>query len=194
MYVTTLTMSPPTTADASRELSSEEGLVTAARDGDSRAFAALVRAHQRRVFHLAGRFYRRREDVEEVAQDTFLQAWNKLASFRGDAPFEAWITRICLNLCYQRMRRRHGREESLDDFDLAAPGDLGRRVEARVETARLLARLDPRDRFLLQLLHGEEWSVEEAARRLGWSKANVKVRAHRARKRLRRILEEEDSR
>ena len=61
---------------------------------------------------------------------------------------------------------------------------------ARLEVERLLARLAPADRFLLTLLEGEGWSVAEIAEKLGWTAVNVKVRAHRARKRLRKILEE----
>ena len=63
-------------------------------------------------------------------------------------------------------------------------------LNARIEVERLLARLPAADRFLPILLEGEGWSVAEIAERLGWSRVNVKVRAHRARRRLQRILEE----
>ena len=62
--------------------------------------------------------------------------------------------------------------------------------DARLEVERLLRPLKPEDRFILLLLDGEGWSVADIAQRLGWTRANVKVRAHRARKRLRRALEE----
>lgn len=164
----------------------EAALVAAARAGDRDAFGQLVRLHQRRVFRLAGRFFRHPEDVEEVAQETFLAAWRKLHTYRREAPFEHWITRLCLNTCYGRLRRERP-VETLPE-ELAGPEETG--LEARLEAARLLARLPAADRLLLLLLHGEGWSVEEIARGLGWSLANVKVRAHRARKRLRRALEE----
>src|SRR5882762_6531812 len=76
----------------------ESGLVAASRDGDQVAFAELVRRHQTRVFRLAGRIFRRREDVEDVAQDTFLTAWRRLGTYAARAPFEHWITRVCLRL------------------------------------------------------------------------------------------------
>lgn len=155
--------------------------------GDADAFAALVRRHQGRVFRLLQRFFRRPEEVEEVAQETFLRAWSKLGTWRVEAPFEHWLTRLCLRCAYDRLRRRGIAAEPLDDREIeGAAAD----PDARLEVERLLARLSPTDRFLLILLEGEGWSVAEIAERLGWTKVNVKVRAHRARQRLRRILEE----
>ncbi len=164
----------------------EAALVQAALKGDQGAFTELVRLHQRRVFRLAGRFFRAREDVEEVAQETFLAAWKGLAGWRGDAPFEHWLTRICLRCCYARMRKTARPEVPLSYEPAAAPSD----PDAALDVGLLLGRLDPKDRFLLLLLEGEGLSVAEIAGRLGWSRVNVKVRAHRARRKLRAILEE----
>jgi len=166
----------------------EAALVAASLRGEDQAFSALVRRHQRRVFRLAGRFFRHREDVEEAAQETFLTAWKKLDSYRAKAPFEHWLTRVCLNCCYERLRKQKRIEQPLD-------GEV--EIEARqsdptaaLEVERLLEMLPATDRFILLLLDGEGWSVREIAERLGWSRANVKVRAHRARKKLRRVLEQ----
>jgi RNA polymerase sigma-70 factor, ECF subfamily len=170
----------------------EAELVHASVAGDEDAFAELVRRHQARVFRLAGRFFRQRQDVEEVAQETFLRAWLKLGTYGGRAPFEHWLTRLCLRCAYDRLRRP-GRSPA----ELAAYPGVEEAAEgpppdptARLEVERLLARLQPADRFLLVLLEAEGWSVAEIAERLGWSRVNVKVRAHRARQRLRRVLEE----
>ncbi len=164
----------------------EARLVATSRRGDGDAFAELIRRHQRRVFRLAGRFFRRPEDVEEVAQETFLTAWRKLATYRARAPFEHWLTRVCLNTCYARLRRQRPERPVLEG-DLAKPAAD---PALRVEIERLLDTLPATDRFLLLLLHGEGWSVAEIAERLGWSRSNVKVRAFRARRKLRRLLEE----
>ncbi len=165
----------------------DDALVAAARGGDQDAFTELVRRHQRRVFQLASRLLRRREDVEDAAQETFLTAWAKLGSFRGDAPFEHWLTRVCLNTCYARLRRGESGDLGEAELELAAPA---RDPDARLDAERLLARLPAADRFVLRLLDGEGWSVAEIASRLGWSRVNVKVRAHRARHRLRRLVEQ----
>ncbi len=180
------TMALPKVARPAPAEADEAALVAACRRGDESAFAELVRRHQHRVFRLAGRFFRRPEEVEEVAQETFLAAWKKLGTYRAEAPFEHWLTRVCLNCCYARLRQ--SRPEAVEmPAEIAAPSPDR---DAPIEVERLLRHLAPADRFMLLLLHGEEWPVEEIARRLGWSRVAVKVRAHRARKRLRRLLEE----
>ena len=175
--------SQPEAADA------EARLIRSSLAGEEDAFAVLVRRHQGRVFRLAGRFFKRPQDVEDVAQDTFLRAWVKLPTYRAEAPFEHWLTRLCLRCIYDRLRRRTLETDTARELEAEAPaGD----PDARLEVERLLARLSAADRLLLTLLEGEGWTVAEAAARLGWSKVNVKVRAHRARKRLRRVLEGEE--
>jgi len=164
----------------------ERAQVELAKSGDRDAFGRLVERHQQRVFRLAGRFFRQPEDVEEAAQETFLTAWRKLDSFRGEAPFEHWLTRVCLNTCYMRLRKHRPTE--------VLPADVPARhsnPDAGLDAERLLARLPANDRFLLLLLHGEGWSVAEIADRTGWSQSNVKVRAFRARRQLRRLMESE---
>jgi RNA polymerase sigma-70 factor (ECF subfamily) len=165
----------------------EADLVAASRRGDQAAFTVLVRRHQTRVFRLAGRFFRQRADVEEVAQETFLAAWRRLSTYQARAPFEHWITRICLRCCYARLGQERRRTEPLPAIDPAAPPHD---PSAAIDLEALLARLSPADRFVLLLLDGEGFSVEEIARRVGWTVTNVKVRAFRARRRLRRVLEE----
>ncbi len=181
------TISTMAVESAAEPRSEELALVAAARRGDDGAFAELVRRHQRRVFRLAGRFFRTPEEVEDAAQETFLTVWKKLHTYRGQAPFEHWLTRVTLNCCYGRLRRKAPVTVPLErDFGAAAED---RTVGLDVE--RLLDRLSAADRFILLMLHGEGWSAAEIAERLGWSRTNVKVRAHRARKRLRRLLEKE---
>lgn len=161
-------------------------LVAASRQGDSDAFARLVRLHQRRVFLLVGRFFRRPEDVEELAQETFVTAWRRLETYRGRAPFEHWLTRVCLRCCFHALRRRK-REKlvTLENEPIAPSAN----PDAVVEVERLLQELRPVDRFILLMLEGEGWSVAEIAEHLGWTRVNVKVRAHRARRKLRVLLE-----
>ena len=182
-------MTVPVSTEVKEPQQEEARLIAASRHGDGDAFGELVIRHQRRVFRLAGRFFKRREEVEDVAQETFLQAWRKLDTYRAKAPFEHWLTRVCLNCCYGRFRKR--KNESLPlEFDVPATHTD---PTVRLEVERLLERLPGDDRFLLLLLHGEGWSVAEISKRLGWSRSNVKVRAHRARKRLKRLLTEDSA-
>ena len=167
--------------------SEETRLVADSLRGDRDAFSVLIRRHQRHVFRLAGRFFRQRADVEDAAQETFLAAWRKLDTYRRRAPFEHWLTRICLNCCYDRMRRESHEQSLLIDAAARQPDP-----DAGMELRRLLATLAPADRFVLLLLYGEGWSVEEIADRLGWTRVNVRVRAHRARRKLQHLLETGD--
>lgn len=173
------------TAPASEREREEAAWIEATRGGDRAAFEALVKRYERRVFRLAGRFFRRPEEVEDVAQETFLTVWRKLDTYRARAPFEHWLTRVCLNCCYARFRKRRP-EQALDEVAevAVAAEDPGPRLDAE----RLLATLEPEDRFVLQLLYGEGWTVAEISRKLGWSPSKVKVRAYRARRRLKKVL------
>ena len=181
------TMTVPVSGKRRESRNDEAELIAACRRGDGDAFGELVKRHQERVFKLAVRFFRRREEVEDVAQETFLQAWRKLDTYRAKAPFEHWLTRVCLNCCYGRFRKRRGDDDLPLEYDVATrAGD----PTARLEVERLLGHLPGEDRFLLLLLHGEGWSVAEIAERLDWSRTNVKVRAYRARKKLRELLAE----
>ena len=180
-WVLTMSDAPPAVARGD-----EAGLIAASVAGDPKAFEDLVRLHQRRVFRLAGRFFSRWEDVEDAAQDTFLTVWRRLSTYKARAPFEHWLTRVCLNCCYARLARGRGAEDPIEEHDPPAPSAD---PDVPIEVGRLLRRLAPADRFVLLLLDGEGWSVGEIALRLGWSATNVKVRAFRARRRLRRLLE-----
>jgi RNA polymerase sigma-70 factor (ECF subfamily) len=173
--------------EESREDAAEGELVAASLGGDQSAFAELVRRHQIRVFRLAGRFFRRPEDVEDAAQDTFITAWRRLATYAARAPFEHWLTRVCLRVCYARLSSERRRETPSETPEaVVRPPD----VAAAIDLERILASLSPADRFVLLLLDGEGWNVKEIAKRVGWTETNVKVRAFRARRRLRRALEE----
>ena len=175
---------------AARDLE-ETSWIAAALGGDRSAFELLVKRYEHRVFRLAGRFFRRPEEIEDVAQETFLTVWRKLGTYRAKAPFEHWLTRVCLNCCYARFRKRRPEDTGFTDLEPAIEDrDPGTRIDAR----RLLASLEPEDRFVLQLLHGEGWSAAEIADKLGWSRSKVKVRAHRARRRLRARLSGEEAR
>ena len=167
--------------------SEEAELIAACRAGDEDAFARLVRRHERRVFRLASRFFHQRHEVEDAAQETFLTAWRKLDRYSFKAPFEHWLTRVCLNCCYARLRRRRPVEPMPEAQVEAEQVD----PDIRLEVASLLRRLPEADRFVLVLMHAEGWSTAEISERTGWSRAKVKVRAYRARLRLRKLLEED---
>lgn len=177
-------------------------LVARVRAGDETAFEELFDRHRRRVAIVASKFFHRREQIEEVVQETFVKAYFALESYGGghDNSFPAWLATIATNAAYDELRRAKRRPESelteaetlrLESSLRSAPGgaeEIERNVISRDFADKLLARLSPDDRLVLTLLNGEEASAAEVAALTGWSIAKVKVRAHRARATLRRTL------
>ncbi len=173
-------------------------------DGDTNRFEVLIDRHREHVFRIVGRRVPR-EDIEEVAHDVFVRAWSSLTSFRGESPFAYWLSKIAVRTCHDYWRVRYRSKEApmsslgedhADWLESTMTGESGASFEsgesrmiARDLMMRALAQLSPADRAVIELVHLEERPVREAADMLGWSTANVKVRAHRSRKKLKKILE-----
>jgi len=183
----------------------DDALVSAVRAGDERAFELLFERHRLRVARTANRFFPAREAIEEIIQETFTKAFFALDDYAGRhaASFPAWLTQIAVNCCYDELRRLRRRPRRADeDIGDAESGALGERLGAALSSGediesdlvsrdlagKLLARLDAEDQLVLTLLDAEGLSVAEIAEVTGWSVSKVKVRAHRARARLRRVL------
>jgi RNA polymerase sigma-70 factor (ECF subfamily) len=177
--------------------SSDHSLVEAALEGDTEAFVRLVTKHKKRVIGLAGRFTGIREEMDDICQDVFLKAYAHLRSYKKNAPFEHWLSRITVNTCYDYLRKKKHVKTFTECglvYDIA---DLTLDERSEAEEAyrmlyRALVRLKPPERLVITLLELEEKSLREVADLTGWSIANVKVRAYRARKILRRIIKDEE--
>ena len=164
-----------------------------------------MRRYGPRVFRVAHRFFRRREQVEEAAQEVFLKAFTELGSFEGRGSLEGWLTRIATNTCLNLLRGAKRRPELtasdlsedegalLENLMAEEAGERQQAVERRVVAAdlagRVLETLPPDDRLVLMMLDGEDASVKEVAEATGWSESNVKVKAFRARRRMREAVE-----
>jgi RNA polymerase sigma-70 factor (ECF subfamily) len=178
-------------------------LARQAQEGDESAFAEIVRRYSPRVFSVASRFFRQRSLVEEAAQEVFLKAYTQLGSFEGRGSFEGWLTRIATNTCLNMIRGAKRRPEStvsdLTDDEQnwleQQSGDGSERlsVENNLVAAdladRLLSVLPPEDQQALLMIDGEDASIKEVAEATGWSESKVKVRAFRARRKLREAME-----
>jgi RNA polymerase sigma-70 factor, ECF subfamily len=179
--------------------------VSLAREGNEAAFEEIVRRHSPRVFRTASRFFRQRAEVEEAAQEAFLRAYTQLSSYEGRGSFEGWLTRITTNLCINMLRNAKRRPELavadltqdqtewLDNqaFDLSkARHESGQRGLVAADLAeKVLDQMSPEDRMVLMSIDGDEMSVKEVADMTGWSESKVKVRAFRARRRMRQAVE-----
>ncbi len=172
--------------------------VARAQSGDEDAFLRLATCYHGRVWNTASRFARSKGELEDLTQDLFLKIWKGLASYRSDAPFEHWLMKVTVRGCYDFLRKNRRRreleqivdpQESRDNEDSRADAERARK-EAWETVSVLLDQLDAKDRTVITLLDLEEHSVKETADLTGWSESNVKVRAHRARKKMRTIFEE----
>jgi len=184
---------------------SDAEIVDLVRDGDVDAFETLVERYEDRVFGIVARHVPPR-DAGEVAHDAFVRAYLALSSYAGTGDFAGWLARIAVRACSDywrgRYRRREREESALSDEERRwleeAASDRSIVAIERGESARhaselldrALSRLSPEDRMVIEIVHIDERPVKEAAAALGWSAGNVKVRALRARRKLRRILGE----
>ena len=173
-------------------------LVRRAQREDKEAFEELIRRHQNRVFAVAGGILRRREDVEDIAQQVFVKAYFSLKKFDQRAAFSTWLYKITVNECWDLLRKKKVRplvyESDLSEeqakqvagSELAQnPGpDISERLEAREQVERLLEGLDERDRLMLMLKEVEGFSIEEIADVMELNANTVKVRLFRARRRI----------
>jgi len=184
----------------------DEALVEAVRAGDDSAFEEIFERHRRRIARMVGRFFNRPDKVEEILQDVFTKVYFGLGAYSSDrgSSFAAWISRVAINSCYDELRRMRRRPES-SISDITSDEILWLNTQLKPQSAnrdaestaisrdlanKLLARLGVDDRLVLTLLEGEELSVAEIAVVMGWKVSKVKVRAHRARQSLRRVLGE----
>ncbi|XZE56364.1 RNA polymerase sigma factor [Planctomycetaceae bacterium SH139] len=174
----------------------EANVISAARNGDEDAFRQIVDRYQSTLTTQMRRFSGDRQVVEDLVHDVFVEAFMSLGSFKAKSPFEHWLRKIAVRVGYrfwQSQARDKGRVEKLREESVTAtimtdpPGDA---VEAREQLHVMLAKLAPRDRLVLTLLYWDGHSVAEAAKLAGWTQTMVKVQAHRARKRLKKLLEE----
>ena len=167
--------------------------------GDREAFGILVRRYQRLVFRIVGGFLRNPEDVKEVAQETFLRAFQGLQGFRPRSPFGPWIARIATRASYDRLRqKRRTGEVAWEDLSpaqqtaarqLVAGAGPADRTAVRDLLERAMASLAPKDRMVLILADALGFSGAEVAQAMGCSSLAGRIRLHRARRETRKVVE-----
>ena len=180
-------------------MSDDAELLRRIRAGATDEFAELVRRHQARVFGILHRYERDAQRMEDLAQETFLKAWRALGQFDARAPFEHWISRIAVRTALDHLRRekKHKASVGFDDLgedaldwlrDENEKSELDARSAAEVlELA--MRELPPADRVIITMQELEGRSVKEIAAAMEISGIAVRVRAVRARAKLKRALE-----
>jgi RNA polymerase sigma-70 factor (ECF subfamily) len=175
-------------------------LIAAVLGGDTASFEPLVQKYLPRVFATARRYARRESEAEDIVQEVWLKSFQKLKTFRGDAPFEHWLMRLAVRTCYDFLRgHQRNRETTFTELTepetdwlerfVAAPDSASEDAAgARQLVQRLLEQLSPPARLVITLLEIEDRPVKEIAEMTGWSVPLVKVRAFRARAEMRKLL------
>jgi RNA polymerase sigma-70 factor (ECF subfamily) len=175
-------------------------LIAAVLKGDAASFEPLVQKYSPRIFATARRYARRESEIEDIAQDIWLKAFERLESFRGEAPFEHWLMRLAVRTCYDSLRAHQRNRETtftelsepeqdwLDRFVSQSDAASENADAARQLIARVLEQLSPAARLVITLQEIEQRSVKEVAELTGWSVPLVKVRAFRARAEMRKVL------
>lgn len=169
--------------------------------GDQYAFEQLFDRYKRMVAGLASRYFRRHEEIEELVQTSFAKAYTELAKFKGnyDRSFGSWLGRITINTCFDALRMKRRRPETLDcelsdEESVSLMESVSHHsghtddLQMRDLADKLLSKLAPQDRALLEMLYTDEMSVAQIADVVGTSQSNVKVRAWRARRQLRKLV------
>lgn len=188
------------------DLSSEEQLIAALKDGQEAAAEALVRLHSPWMLAVARRVLGDAGAAEDCVQEAFINVFRKISGFEGRSSLKSWLHRIVVNQSLMKLRASRGKSEaSIDElqprFDenacrveapwgkLVTPEEALEIEERRALVMRMIASLPEQYRIVLQLRDIEELTTSEVAEGLGLSEANVKVRLHRARSALKRLLE-----
>jgi RNA polymerase sigma-70 factor, ECF subfamily len=191
----------PVMAEKSQDGLDVPACVARVRDGDDEAARELLQHLYPLVLSIVRGHLPRRTGEEDLAQTIFMKVFAKLDQFSGTVPLEHWVSRIAVNTCINALQAEKIRPElrwadlSEDEEhviqNLASTSqelDPDQGFAAREVVDKLLQRLPPADRLVLQLLHLEGRSVEEVRERTGWGASMIKVRAFRARRKLKKHL------
>ncbi|MFG0247404.1 MAG: RNA polymerase sigma factor [Phycisphaeraceae bacterium JB051] len=167
--------------------------IQAARDGDHQAYGRIIKRHQQAIAKRLWRFTRDRLELEELVHETFVQAWQSLHTYKHQAPLRHWLMRIATRVGYRYWKQRWRYAQIDDDAaqHLQVADNLDEQATDEVADVvhHLLSLLPPRDRMVLTLCYLEGQSHQQIAQQTGWSVVMVKVQAHRARTKLRKLAE-----
>ena len=184
---------PVTSVDEQRR-SREAELVRRAQAGDRVAFEELYRDNVRRVYALCYRMAGTADLAEELAQDVFIRAWQRLGTFRGESAFSSWLHPLTVNVALSERRSRRRRvarvmtTDDLSEFERPGPPTRAEGPESGFDLERALATLPPGARAVFVLHDVEGYKHEEIAQMTGVATGTSKAQLHRARRLLREAL------
>ncbi|SHG60523.1 RNA polymerase sigma-70 factor, ECF subfamily [Thermosyntropha lipolytica DSM 11003] len=185
---------------------SDETLVLRLRDGEITAFEELVNRYKNKVFALVYRMVGDYQEAEDITQEVFLNIYTKINQFDSEKKFAPWLYRIATNTAISHLRKNKNRNHlNFDEvfsglysslqasWDVVDPLLNMERVELKEEINKALSKLPENYRIIILLRYQLELNNQEIAQILNLKKENVEVKVHRARKALRKILEEQQT-
>ncbi len=163
------------------------------KSGETNAFSYIVEKYKDIVFSIALKVLKNREDAEELAQESFIKAYNSLHTFKGNAKFSTWLYRITYNSCISEIRKRKMNFASTSEIEIKDESEElnldGIPAENRAQVIKQAMDQLPEDEYTLVLLYYfEEQSIEDIGKVTGLSESNTKVKLYRARKKLYTII------
>jgi len=172
--------------------------IEAVKNGNVQAFSFLVEKYQKMVYTLALKLMKKPEEAEEIAQDTFIKAFHKIDSYEGKSKFSTWLYSITYNACISELRKRRIEFKSLDDRQVSDQDEQrmhdyyreNRKEDQEKYLALAMEKLPEDDQILVTLYYYESQSMDEISQITGLTVSNIKVKIHRARKRMYTILHE----
>ncbi|WP_299051034.1 sigma-70 family RNA polymerase sigma factor [uncultured Polaribacter sp.] len=166
-------------------------------DGDTNAFSYLVDNYKNMVYSLAYKMTKNKEEAEEISQDTFIKAYKNLSNFKGDSKFSTWLYKIAYHATLDAVKKnkRNASTFEINEITYNQIKSVENILEGieRKERAKILneclLKLPEEERSIIWMFYYEELSLKEIIEISGLSEANIKVKLHRARKRLLVIVE-----
>ncbi|RLD80579.1 MAG: hypothetical protein DRJ10_07235 [Bacteroidetes bacterium] len=160
--------------------------------GQADSFRFLVERHKTIVYNIVLRITRNKEDTEEIAQDVFLKAYQSIKSFKGDSKFSTWLYRIAYNMAISKVRKKKLPISSIEDYELADNEikqvyddfELIESSDKKKYLEKAINQLSVEDSMVITLYYLNEYSIDEISELTDMGKSNVKVRLHRARKKM----------
>ena len=165
--------------------------------GDANAFSILIERYKNMVFTLALKMVKNREEAEEISQDTFIKAYKNLNKFKGESKFSTWLYKIGYRTCLDNLKKSKGKYniDTIDEITInkikSTDGileSIERKERAEIINICMLS-LPEDERAILWMFYFDELSLKEIIEVTDFSEANVKVKLHRARKSLLKIVE-----
>jgi RNA polymerase sigma-70 factor (ECF subfamily) len=172
--------------------------IDAVRKGNVSAFSVLIERYQDMVYSLALKLLKNTEDAEEMAQDTFIKAYQKLDMYEGKSKFSTWLYSITYNACISELRKRRIQFSSLEEQRFSDQDEMkihsyfseNKKEDQEKYLNLALSKLPEDDQVLVTLYYYENQSMDDISMITGLTVSNIKVKIHRARKKMYELLNE----